>query len=217
MPCENASTLVMSYLDGELSEEQAAPLRGHLFDCPACREVAKDGKNLARWFAPGAALAAEIRAPAGFAARVARRAFAGDPGLPEDGVLVPAPRAGGTPILPFLLKLCSAAAVLLFVLSIAIRGRTLPGGDGLEAQYQPPWEKEGLRGEPELEPALGGLPIERPSPLPERAGKTGPAAPDATPDANRPADEPEDGAPEDAHGTGPGATRPSEALRRPGG
>ena len=86
--CDDARALVPSYLDGELSEAQASPLRAHLLDCPACRGVAKEGKALRRWFEFEPA---PVSVPAGFAARVARRAFAGDPGLlvPEPAVFRP--------------------------------------------------------------------------------------------------------------------------------
>src|SRR5262245_33215547 len=118
--CDDARTLVPSYLDGELAEAQASPLRGHLLDCPACREVAKQGKTLQRWFevAPPA-----VTVPAGFSARVARRAFAGDPGL-----LVPEPPAvrPRKSLLPFLLVASAVAAALLFVLALAIQRETLP-------------------------------------------------------------------------------------------
>ena len=75
--CGDVSALVPGYLDGELSEEQAAPLRRHLLSCPDCRAAAQDLTSLRRWFpAPEPA-----GVPAGFAARVARAAFAGvEPG-----------------------------------------------------------------------------------------------------------------------------------------
>lgn len=132
--CDAARPLVPSYLDGELSEAQASPLRTHLLDCPACREVAKEGKSLQRWFE----LDSEpIAVPSGFAARVARRAFAGDPGL-----LVPEPPAlrPRRPLLPFLLVATAVAAALLFVLAVAIQRESLPQADGLDAlPSRPPW------------------------------------------------------------------------------
>ena len=132
LTCENAGALVPVYLDGELTEAQAAPLRAHLFACPACREVAKGAKNLKRWFSEAARPAVEV--PPGFAARVARRAFAGDPGL-----FVPAPAAERSPQLTFLLQLTAVAAALLLVFAIAIQSRSLPGGDGIQADDPPPW------------------------------------------------------------------------------
>jgi anti-sigma factor RsiW len=135
--CDDARALVPSYLDGELSEAQASPLRAHLLDCRACREVAKEGKALQRWFAfePAA-----VPVPAGFAARVARRALAGDPGLlvPEP----PAVRTRGT-LLPFLLLATAVAAALLLVLAVAIRNESLPRSNRLDAQEGPPWLTRG--------------------------------------------------------------------------
>ena len=132
--CDAAVPLVPSYLDGELSEAQASPLRAHLLDCPACREVAKEGKSLQRWFE---AEPEPIAVPAGFAARVARRAFAGDPGL-----LVPEPPAirARRPLLPFLLVATAAAAAILFVLAVAIQRESLPRSNKLDAlPSRPPW------------------------------------------------------------------------------
>jgi anti-sigma factor RsiW len=128
IPCENARRLVPAYLDGEVSEEQAGPLRQHLLDCHACREVAKEGRSLARWFVTSEAAAV----PQGFAAHVARRAFAGDPGLDVPSDPQPAVAARGS-LLPFVLALTSAAAVVLFVLSFAIHSRSLPERDVLRA------------------------------------------------------------------------------------
>ncbi len=139
MSCQNALSLVPSYLDGELSEEQAAPLRAHLLDCPGCREAVKRDGALKRWFAEG--LDERVEVPDGFAARVARRAFAGDP-----GVLVPQPAAQPVPsagvLLPFVLKLAAVAAGLLFVFSIGIRMTSLPSGSGLDARQKQPWEEK---------------------------------------------------------------------------
>ena len=134
--CDNARSLVPSYLDGELSEAQAAPLRAHLFDCLACRELAKEGRTLQRWFE--AADLGAVLVPAGFSARVARRALAGDPGIlaPEElPTLLPR-----KPLLPFLLASAAVAAAILFVLALAIQRESLPRTNGLEAQEnRPPW------------------------------------------------------------------------------
>jgi anti-sigma factor RsiW len=134
--CDDARVLVPSYLDGELSEAQASPLRVHLMACPACREVAKEGKVLKRWFV---APVDRVSVPDGFAARVARRAFAGDPGL-----LVPEPsqRRVERPLLPFLLLATAVAAAVLFLLALAIQRESLPQSNRLEAQQapaRPPW------------------------------------------------------------------------------
>lgn len=156
MSCDAAGPLVGSYLDGELSEAQASPLRAHLLDCPVCREKAKEGRVLSRWFS---VLREEDEAsppvvPAGFAARVARRAFAGDPGLVVPaGVPVPpieldvdeppavAPRRS---LAPFLMAVTAAAAVVLFLLALALQKENLPSGK-LQAESRPPWLQEAPR------------------------------------------------------------------------
>jgi hypothetical protein len=113
--CDQATSLVPSYLDGELTEAQAAPLRGHLLGCPGCREVAKRGKALSRWFVAAGSPAI----PLGFAARVARRAFAGDPGdLGDAGNRkTAADGASEAALLPFVLRLTALAAGLLILLA----------------------------------------------------------------------------------------------------
>lgn len=140
--CDAARPLVPPYLDGELSEAQASPLRAHLLDCPACRESAKGGKALARWFV---AEPLAVSAPAGFAARVARRAFAGDPGL-----LVPEPPAvhPRRTLLPFLLVASAVAAAVLLVLALALQRESLPRAGGLDArETPPPWLEAEVRPE----------------------------------------------------------------------
>lgn len=126
LSCDNASALVPGFLDGELSEEQAAPLRSHLLGCFACREVAKMDKSLKRWFV----VEPDPVVPSGFAARVARRAFAGDP-----GVLTPAgPPEREATILSFVLRMTAVAAAVLILLAAAIQFRTRPAtGDELRA------------------------------------------------------------------------------------
>ncbi|MEM7306792.1 MAG: zf-HC2 domain-containing protein [Planctomycetota bacterium] len=150
LTCKDAAPLVPSYLDGELTEPQAAPLRQHLLGCVACREVAKDAKALSAWFEPGSA----VQAPEGFAARVARRAFAGD--LGEGPVAAPeqvepparvqpavppgTATAGAQPeegaLLSFVLRLTAAAAVLLLTLAAAIQFGDRPAtGEDLRADW----------------------------------------------------------------------------------
>ena len=106
--------LVPAYLDGELSEAQAGPLRKHLLGCAACRGSAQDLKNLRRWFVPSAA-SAEV--PSGFAARVARRALAGDTGAPA---LPAAAEPGARELLPFVRELTALAAAVLLMLAIGL-------------------------------------------------------------------------------------------------
>lgn len=145
MTCDNAESLIPSYLDGELSEEQAAPLRRHLLDCHGCRDTAQDDQALKRWFAPEGALAAA--APAGFAARIARRAFAGDTGVLPDGDadVAPADRTGteGT-ILSFVVRVTALAAAVLLVCALAIREERLPETPDLSAEEPYPQVLEEL-------------------------------------------------------------------------
>lgn len=149
LTCEAARGLLPGYLDGELSEQQAAPLREHLLDCGTCRRGANDHKSLSRWFVD-----TPVVVPDGFAARVARRAFQGDPGTVSTGhaPALEAPSAGPSmagerqaEILPFVLGLTAAAAVALFGLSLLLRTTTLPSDNTLTADdVLPPWERERL-------------------------------------------------------------------------
>ncbi len=95
--CKNTRTLIPSYLDGEVSEAQAAPLRGHLLSCPACRELAKSETALQRWFAAPAA----HQATPGFSARVAQAAFHADEAREGKGAtLLPHPSVHARAELP---------------------------------------------------------------------------------------------------------------------
>jgi hypothetical protein len=148
LECAEARPLVPLFVDGELSPALSPPLRQHLMACPACRAVAAEEKALKRWFARD-----PEPVPAGFAERVARRAFAGDtgsrdaapallPGAPADvpvgvgagawsAAAVAGPREDR--LLQFVLQATAVAAVLLITLSIAIRTASLPSGSGLRA------------------------------------------------------------------------------------
>jgi anti-sigma factor RsiW len=147
--CDDARALVPSYVDGELSEAQASPLRNHLFDCPACRGTATEGRVLRRWFE--AARQEVVSIPAGFAARVARRAFAGDPGLLVP-VEAPPPFASRRSQLGFLLAACAVAAAVLLVLALAIQNQNLPETNRLDAQGPPPWLSGGQTEQPAAAP-----------------------------------------------------------------
>lgn len=134
MNCKDCLPLISSYVDDELSEPQAAPLRQHLMDCPACRRALQGEKSFKRWFEPRSE---PVAVPAGFAARVARRAFAGDEGsgagwgsaTAEDPT-----RQGETPVLQFVLWATAIAAGLLLVLSISIFSTRLPDGGNVHGQ-----------------------------------------------------------------------------------
>lgn len=137
--CKPFAPLIPAYLDGELSDAQAGPLRRHLLECPACRREVAGEKALKRWFVAEPAPAV----PAGFADRVARRAFAGDPGL---DVAAPA-RAEEGRLLPFVLTLTAAAAALLLVVAAALHGQVVPAGGPLGAEDDVPMKLEQVLGE----------------------------------------------------------------------
>ena len=134
MDCKQAQPLVPSYADGELSELQAGRFRKHLMDCQACRALVQEEKSFQSWFVP----TEPVAVPEGFAARVARRAFAGDA-----GVLTPAappePVRREAPILQFSLKMAMAAAVVLMVASLGIGLVNQPdSGDTISADENEP-------------------------------------------------------------------------------
>lgn len=141
MECQDARASIQAYLDGELNEERAAPLRRHLLDCQPCRASAQSDKNLKRWFSKAKAPLPAI--PRDFSARVARRAFAGDPGerFSEPRTITVGSGMGEMAVasrpdernLRFVLALTAAAAVMLFVLTIAIQGLGQPSGSRLLA------------------------------------------------------------------------------------
>ncbi len=147
MDCKNARPLVPSYLDGELSEAQAAPLRKHLLACQPCRADAQAERNLKRWFVPGEA----VTVPRDFSARVARLAFAGGAGASVDrGPAVAGDEAADaprevrrravqreTPVLTFVLRMTAAAAILALLASVAIRSLNLPNASELRADDRP--------------------------------------------------------------------------------
>lgn len=123
MNCDRARPLVPLYLDGELSENQADELRPHLLSCPTCRAAMQADRALSAWFVP----TAPVAVPDGFAARVARRAVAGDPGVLQPPSPVPA--GLDTPILQFAFRALAVAAVVLIVFAVAIRRVDLPESD----------------------------------------------------------------------------------------
>ncbi|MAE29002.1 MAG: hypothetical protein CMJ87_08515 [Planctomycetes bacterium] len=139
--CDDAKRLVPSYLDGELSEAQAGPLRRHLLACSTCRAEVQDLASLKKWFVTNDCGEQGLEIPAGFAARVTRRAFAGERGTPEQTErLVPLPSASevaadaGESLLKFVLQVTSIAAALLIAISLAMRATTLPAGEDLLAE-----------------------------------------------------------------------------------
>jgi len=141
--CHTIRTLVPGYMDGELSEEQASPLRQHLLSCPTCRNAAQDLGNLSHWFPTPETLAP----PAGFAARVARAAFAGEGGQTNKPSAPLRPQVESTPAAPlasedpqlrrFVLGLTSVAAALLLSLALFMAQEKQPSGEELSAEPIP--------------------------------------------------------------------------------
>lgn len=144
MNCNDALERLTRYLDEELAEVEAAPVREHLLDCQDCRATLQEGKSLQAWFVPTEA----VTVPDGFASRVAQRAASGDRGTP---VLVPRPQvstpnvaamAGGAAVSAepetdrtnqFVFNAIAIAALVLLAFSIGLRRLELPGGEGMKA------------------------------------------------------------------------------------
>jgi anti-sigma factor RsiW len=128
MKCEDVRTLIAGYLDDELSESQAAPVRQHLLDCAGCRIEMQSQTAQKSWFVP----TEPIAVPDGFATRVSRRAFAGDKGL-----LVPVPsqevQRGETRVLQFVIQMTAVAAVVLLILALGMKFNARPEGSELRA------------------------------------------------------------------------------------
>jgi anti-sigma factor RsiW len=143
LKCREAQPLIGAYLDGELSEPRAALLRKHLLECVACRGGVQDGKQLQRWFdalreaslVRGSEFAAPV--PAGFSARVARRAFAGDDGEHRNE-LQAASRLQEGRVLRFVTRLTALAAAAALLLAAAYRAQSRPSGDRLSADDRAP-------------------------------------------------------------------------------
>ena len=132
MDCSDALARIPRFLDDELPEAEAAPLRAHLMDCPDCRGQAQDARSVSAWFVKPA----QVEVPDGFSARVSRRAVAGD-----RGVWTPVPAAAPVlsesaeddPMRSFVVSAVAIAALVLLALSIALRRWDMPDSQGLSA------------------------------------------------------------------------------------
>lgn len=132
--CTDSRPLIMSYLDGELSEAQAAPLRKHLLECQPCRASAQDEKNLGRWFSTAKSAMEPVQVPRDFAARVARRAFQGDRGaLEAQAPVLALPQRRDERSFRFVLALTAVAAAVVLFFAVAIRQLTLPSSSRMVA------------------------------------------------------------------------------------
>ena len=107
----------------------------HLLDCSSCRTSAQDGKALSRWFVKPQRL--EFASPAGFSARVARRAFAGDVGSATGADPLIAAGAGGADergrVFQFVLWTTVIAAAVMLIAAVALREQRLPTAGRLGA------------------------------------------------------------------------------------
>jgi hypothetical protein len=180
---KDAVPMIGAYLDGELSESRAGLVRQHLLACHTCRNGARDGKALKRWFAPlREAADAAGGAPAGFAARVARRAFAGDRGSAAGAEPFPA-RAGESRGVRFVLSLTAVAAAAALLLALGLRMQGRPDGGRLSADDRTLLPLSQVRRELEE--------LNRAAPPPPRpADATRPADPLLPPPPEAPAQEP---------------------------
>ena len=128
MKCEAVRSLVAGYLDDELSESQASPVRQHLLDCGECRKLMQAQTAEKSWFVPTEPMAA----PEGFAARVSRRAFAGDKGLLTP--VSPQDTGGGEfRILQFAIQMTAVATAVLLILALGMKFSAHPEGAELRA------------------------------------------------------------------------------------
>ena len=137
--CAQVLDLVPTFVDDEVPEGDARAVRIHLVDCTDCRGAVQEENSLRQWFVP----TAEVAVPEGFAARVARRAFAGDEGrsaetltaaLPEHTLTpVAAPQAQGR-VLSFVMGLAAAAAAVMMAFTLLLASQDSQGlGDGVGA------------------------------------------------------------------------------------
>ena len=143
MNCKECLPLIPSYLDEELSEAQAAPLRQHLMDCRLCRKALSGERAFKRWFEHEPVV--EVAVPDGFAARVARRAFAGDTGVREDDVAIAEVHTTETPLLQFVLRATAIAAGILLLVSAVIFRTHIPASTNMKAGGDPTLTKEEFR------------------------------------------------------------------------
>ncbi len=134
LACARARALLNRYGDGELEESLAAPLRGHLLECPECRARFAAERHLRRWIVRPEA----PPVPAGFAERVAALAFAGAaPAAPLAPSVRPSPLPSAEPALRLVLWLTAAAAAALLILALALGSLGRPGGEELVAEPLP--------------------------------------------------------------------------------
>lgn len=138
MHCDDALKLVDRYVDEELGEGQAAPLRRHLIDCSSCRLAAQEAEALKSWFVDPEALVGPAEAPEGFADRMTELAFGARTQKGPRSLHPALAGAGATDssvqqMSGYVLNLVAAAAVVLLMLAFGINRRSLPEVERLNA------------------------------------------------------------------------------------
>lgn len=133
--CARVLAAVPTFVDEEVPEGEAASIRSHLADCTDCRAAVQEETSLRQWFVP----TDEVPVPDGFAARVARRAFAGDEGsatesLPTHTLTPVAAPADQGRLLSFTMGLTAAAAAVMMTFTLMLASGDSQGlGDGMGA------------------------------------------------------------------------------------
>ena len=128
--CDVVLALVPTFVDDEVTDSVASTVRRHLMDCSACRNAVQEGQTLRQWFVA----APEVEVPTGFAAHVARRAFAGDVGLePAPAPVAAAPEPPAGRVLAFSRALVAVAAGGLVAISLFLAGSGGPEVADLDA------------------------------------------------------------------------------------
>ncbi len=159
--CDVVLALVPTFVDDEVTESVGGTVRRHLMDCSACRNAVQEEQTLRQWFVAGP----EVDVPTGFAAHVARRAFAGDVGRePVPAAAAPAPEPAAGRVLAFSRALVAVAAGGLVAITLVLAGSGNPevadldAGKGLQEALSE-LEQENQRLEQEREESVS-LPVE---------------------------------------------------------
>lgn len=132
--CDRAEEFIPRYVDGELNDDEASPLRQHLIDCQSCRLRAQEAEALSSWFVDPESIVGPAEAPEGFAARVATLAFAGAAQVEPHGGPRPLSEAHAEEdahlreknLQTFVLNLTGAAAILVILLAFGLQRRGQP-------------------------------------------------------------------------------------------
>lgn len=129
--CDVVLALVPTFVDNEVAQSVGGTVRRHLMDCPSCRTAVQEEQTMRQWFVPGP----EIEVPDGFAAHVARRAFAGDVGQAPVSLqqAAKAPEQPSGRVLAFSRALVAVAAGGLVAVTLVLAGNGRPEVADLDA------------------------------------------------------------------------------------